>query len=118
MPVQRPHLIRPRIALQPELLLGPGKADLLQAIAEHGSISAAARSLGMGFRRAWALLNELQQAFERPLVETAAGGAGGGGARVTELGQAVLACYLDAEQACQEAAAAPLARLHRLMKRQ
>ena len=68
MPARRPHLIRPRIALQLELLLGPGKADPLQAIAEHGSISAAARSLGMGSRRAWALLNDLQQAFERPLM--------------------------------------------------
>lgn len=103
--------------LQPQLLLGPGKADLLQAILERGSISAAARSLGMGYRRAWTLLNELQQAFELPLVETAAGGSGGGGAQVTELGRAVLDCYRELERACEAASAKPLARLDRLMKR-
>jgi len=119
MPASKPlpQLIRPRITLKPELLLGPGKADLLQAIAEQGSISAAARSLGMGYRRAWAMLNELQQGFEQPLVVTAAGGTGGGGAQVTDLGRDVLACYLALEVACNTAASASLGRLARLMKR-
>ena len=115
-PKPRPQLIRPRVTLLPDVPLGPGKVDLLQAIAEHGSISASARALGMGYRRAWTLLNELQQAFGQPLVETAAGGTGGGGAKITDLGRAVLACYLDLEAACNTASAPALARLAQLMK--
>ena len=72
---------------------GPGKADLLQMIGQHGSISAAGRAMGMSYRRAWSLVEEMNLAFALPLVATERGGAGHGGAQVTDAGQAVLARY-------------------------
>jgi molybdate transport system regulatory protein len=86
----------PRLSLRlhfDSLTFGRGKADLLQAIAEEGSISAAGRRLGMSYRRAWALVEEMNRHFRAPLVESARGGAGGGGAGLTDLGRAVLDEY-------------------------
>lgn len=111
----RPQLNRPRVRLQESLLIGPGKADLLKAIAELGSISAAARSQGMGYRRAWTLLDELQTAFGAPLIQTIAGGKGGGGASLTQAGQALVDCYAELELTCEAAAAAPLSKIKRLL---
>lgn len=82
-----------RILLGDLIAFGPGKADLLEAILATGSISAAGRTLGMGYRRAWALVDTMNRCFRRPLVEAAPGGARGGGARVTPLGLEVLAAY-------------------------
>jgi len=76
-----------------EIALGPGKADLLKAIREHGSISAAARHMGMSYRRAWLLVDTMNRCFREPLVLSAAGGSQGGGASLTPQGEAVLACY-------------------------
>lgn len=76
-----------------KLVFGPGKADLLQAIAEEGSISAAGRRMGMSYKRAWSLVEEMNDAFAEPLVLSARGGAHGGGAQLTTTGQAVLADY-------------------------
>ncbi|RWR46263.1 LysR family transcriptional regulator [Sinirhodobacter ferrireducens] len=76
-----------------KLVFGPGKADLLQAIAEEGSISAAGRRMGMSYKRAWSLVEEMNDAFAEPLVLSARGGAHGGGAQLTSTGQAVLADY-------------------------
>jgi len=73
--------------------MGPGKADLLEAIQAAGSISAAGRNLGMSYRRAWLLVDEMNRCFTSPLVEARLGGSGGGGARVTELGHDVLKRY-------------------------
>jgi molybdate transport system regulatory protein len=70
--------------------MGPGKAALLQAIAETGSISAAGRALGMSYRRAWLLVDTMNRCFDTPLVESASGS----GARVTKAGEVVLADYL------------------------
>lgn len=75
------------------LVFGPGKADLLEAIAAEGSISAAGRAMGMSYKRAWSLVEEMNTAFTEPLVESARGGAHGGGAALTEAGRAVLAEY-------------------------
>lgn len=66
--------------------VGPGKIVLLEAIRETGSISAAARTLGMSYRRAWYLIDTMNKAFGQPLVKAAAGGASGGGAELTALG--------------------------------
>lgn len=82
-----------------EIAMGPGKADLLDAIAVHGSISAAGRALGMSYRRAWLLVDTMNRCWTAPLVETAAGGAKGGGARVTDAGAAVLEGYRRLETA-------------------
>jgi molybdate transport system regulatory protein len=82
-----------RIMFRKAIAMGPGKADLLRAIAETGSISAAARKMEMSYRRAWLLVDTMNQCFSTPLVETATGGNHGGGARVTEFGKDVLERY-------------------------
>ena len=74
-------------------VFGPGKADLLEAIAAEGSISAAGRTMGMSYKRAWSLVEEMNTAFAEPLVASARGGAHGGGAHLTPAGAAVLADY-------------------------
>ena len=73
--------------------LGPGKADLLAAIAREGSISAAARAMGMSYRRAWLLVDEMNRCFSARVVETLSGGGRERGARLTELGREILAAY-------------------------
>ena len=91
--------------------VGPGKIALLEAIQREGSISAAARALGMSYRRAWELVAELNKIFTAPVVERVTGGSGGGGARLTELGEALLVGFRDIEAAASRAAAAHLRRL-------
>src|SRR2546428_13465479 len=75
-----------RILIGAVVAIGPGRADLLGAIARTGSISAAAREMKMSYRRAWLLVEAMNSAFRRPLVETLTGGEGGGGARAPKLG--------------------------------
>jgi molybdate transport system regulatory protein len=83
--------LRFRIVLEPGFAMGPGKADLLQAIDETASLTAAAARFGMSYKRSWSLVRELNAAFDEPLVETEKGGSGGGGgARLTERGKYVL----------------------------
>ena len=82
-----------RILLGKTITIGPGKAELLQLIEETGSISAAAREMGMSYRRAWTLVETMNSAFCQPLVQAASGGRGGGGARVTDFGRDVLGRY-------------------------
>ena len=91
--------------------VGPGKIALLEAIQREGSISAAARALGMSYRRAWELVAELNRIFTAPVVERVTGGSGGGGARLTELGEALLVGFREIEAAASRAAAAHLRRL-------
>jgi molybdate transport system regulatory protein len=88
--------------------MGPGKASLLEAIQAEGSISGAARSLGMSYRRAWELVDAMNQDFKEPLVSTSRGGAGRGGATVTPLGETVLAQFRELEAAALAAAQAHL----------
>ncbi|SEN32001.1 molybdate transport system regulatory protein [Sphingomonas gellani] len=87
--------------------LGPGKADLLDAIHHDGSISAAGRTLGMSYRRAWLLVDEMNRCFDERVVETAPGGGRKGGARLTDVGLAILADYRELERAAAELAAHP-----------
>ena len=110
-------MVRPRITFGDGLSVGPGKADLLRAITRAGSIAGAARSLGMTYKRAWLLVATLNKGFCRPLVSRAVGGRGGGGARLTELGEAVLRSYARVERACQKAAATELLAIARLRRR-
>lgn len=94
-----------------EIAMGPGKADLLDAIRGYGSISAAARALGMSYRRAWLLVDTMNRCWKEPLVATAPGVAHGGGARITEFGDTILAHYrglqarLDGSASCADRAA-------------
>lgn len=85
--------LRLRIIFGAGTPLGPGKADLLAAIARTGSISAAGRELGMSYRRAWILVQQMNRAFRGKLVTTGVGGRRGGGARLTALGADVLKRY-------------------------
>lgn len=76
-----------------EIAMGPGKADLLAAIAHEGSISAAARAMDMSYRRAWLLVDTMNRCWREPLVTATPGSTKGGGAKVTPFGQAVLQHY-------------------------
>jgi len=81
--------------------VGPGKVRLLELVGAHGSISAAGRAMGMSYRRAWLLVDQLNGSFREPLVETQLGGPGGGGAALTELGREVVAHYRAIEAAAR-----------------
>ena len=74
-----PCKIKVQIYCGDEIAMGPGKADLLEAIAREGSISAAGRALGMSYRRTWLLVDAMNRCWDLPLVETALGGSKGGG---------------------------------------
>jgi molybdate transport system regulatory protein len=76
-----------------KIAMGPGKAALLQAIDSQGSISAAARLMGMSYRRAWMLADMMNHCFRTPLIETQSGGGKGAGAQLTPQGHAILAAY-------------------------
>ncbi len=85
--------IQARLFHGDEIAFGPGKAELLLAIADTGSISAAAKKMDMSYRRAWLLVDTMNRCFRSPLVSSAAGGAQGGGAVLTEKGLKVLQQY-------------------------
>ena len=96
--------LRFRVVLKPGVAIGPGKADLLEAIAETASLTAAAKRFGMSYKRSWNLVQELNRDFAEPLVETEKGGAGGGGgAKLTKLGLYVLKRYRRMEASAGKA---------------
>lgn len=95
--------------------LGPGKIALMELISRHGSISAAGKEMGMSYRRAWLLVDELNRIFRKPLVETQMGGTGGGGARLTPLGRDVVARYRAIEASAATASAPDLRALKALL---
>jgi molybdate transport system regulatory protein len=95
--------------------LGPGKVRLLEHIGATGSISAAGRAMNMSYRRAWLLVDALNKMFGRVLVSTSPGGAGGGGAEVTDFGRAIASAYRRAEARAYAAIREEFARAgHRL----
>ena len=104
--------LRLRIRLGDAIAIGPGKADLLDAIDAHGSISAAARALGMSYRRAWLLVEEMNGCFAAPLVETKPGA----GAELSEGARTVLAAYRRAETATEEAVTREMAPVRVMLK--
>ena len=93
--------------------IGPGKAELIERIGATGSISAAARTMGMSYRRAWQLVEALNRDFREPVVITAVGGTRGGGARVTPFGRRVVAAFRAMEDKASAAIAADLRRFTR-----
>src|SRR5205823_9274721 len=105
---------RIRILLGSSIAIGPGKAALLEAIAETGSIAAAGRRMGMSYRRAWLLAKTMNACFQQPLIEAAKGGIGGGGARLTAMGRAVLALYRAMEDHAAAAVTLDMEKLRRL----
>ena len=96
--------------------MGPGKAELIEHIARTGSISAAARAMGMSYRRAWQLVEALNAAYRLPVVVTAVGGDKGGGARVTLHGRRLAAAFRVMEAKASKAIAADLRRFRRLLR--
>lgn len=108
--------VRLRLVFEPDAALGPGKADLLEGIAATGSIAAAGRRMGMSYKRAWMLVEQLNAMFAAPLVESSRGGASGGGARLTEGGEAVLDLYRTMEAKAREAGAQEIDGLRALLR--
>lgn len=85
-----------------QVVLGNGRVRLLQAIEEHGSISAAAKSMKMSYKKAWAQIDGMNAASETSLVEKSTGGKNGGGAVVTAYGKDMVAKFLDIKEECQK----------------
>jgi len=106
-----------RILLGAVVAIGPGKADLLEAIERTGSISAAGREMGMSYRRAWLLVEAVNLSFKEALVTTATGGRRGGGAVLTPFGLEVLRRYRLMELAAGRAVRAELGRFAKLLRR-
>lgn len=105
-----------RIQIKHAVAIGPGKADVLQGIAETGSIAEAGRRLGMSYQRVWSLVEAMNRDFVEPLVHKQRGGSAGGGATLTPMGQRVLALYRAVERQAQQAIEAPLGELVRLIR--
>jgi molybdate transport system regulatory protein len=123
---QSPLKLKLQIICGEEIAMGPGKADLLDAIAEHRSISAAGRAMGMSYRRTWLLVDAMNRCWQGPLVATTPGNQKAG-AHLTPLGERILGHYRklqsDAELASSAGLAAiagqllPAPRLHRHSER-
>lgn len=108
-PTAKPTRLTLRIDLTNGARLGPGKAQLLAGIAEHGSIRAAGAGLGMSYRRAWLLADEINRMFREPSIFTRHGGKSGGGAGLTDFGEALLARCRKMEAESLKAVSADLA---------
>jgi molybdate transport system regulatory protein len=116
-PAVQPEVrFRLRIRQGELLAIGPGKVALLEAIAEHGSISAAARSLGMSYRRAWLLVDELNRALREPATHSGPGGPSGGGSHLTPVGERIVALYRGIEARAYHSCAGEIGELTHLMK--
>ena len=87
------NTIRLRLKLSPQIVMGPGKADVLRGIRDTGSISATGRLIGMSYKRTWDLVNRMNQDYKTPLIQTSTGGQHGGGATLTPTGEKVLEIY-------------------------
>ncbi len=103
--------IQLRVMIGPEVRFGPGKANLLQGIKETGSIAAAGRRMGMSYKRAWYLVDAMNNHFSIPFVESTKGGSAGGGAKLTPLGENVLTSYRTMQLLTAAAVAHELRRL-------
>lgn len=108
-----PGLTHLRVTFTDDFYMGPGRADLLEFIAETGSISAAGKRMGMSYKRAWSLVQALNDGFGAPLVEASRGGSGQGGAVLTPDGTAVLRHYRAMEAATRRAIAPDAAALQK-----
>jgi molybdate transport system regulatory protein len=105
--------VRFRVDLSAGCAIGPGKIALLEGIGRSGSLSQAARDLKMSYRRAWLLLGGTNDAFRRPVVILSTGGRGGGGAKVTPFGHALIAAYRTLESDIAQSARAAFVTLAR-----
>jgi molybdate transport system regulatory protein len=102
-----------RVAFGAHDALGPGKARLMELVDRHGSISAAARAMGVSYRRAWLLIEGLRNTFREPVLAARHGGARGGGAGLTPFGRELLRRYRSIESAARAAVAGELGAMAR-----
>jgi molybdate transport system regulatory protein len=107
---------RMRITKGETIALGPGKVSLLEAVHKHGSISAAARSLDMSYRRAWLLIDELNRSLKSPATISEQGGQSGGGCVLTPLGEDIVRLYREIERIADQACAEQIASLTDMLK--
>lgn len=107
---------RLRVVVEPDIAIGPGKADILEGVRETGSIAAAGRRMKMSYKRAWLLVEGLNASFGTPLVETSRGGPERGGARLTPTGEAVLDSYRRMEMLTRDAIGDELDGLRSLLR--
>ena len=105
-----------RILTEDAIAFGPGKAELLEAIHRTGSISQAAKSMNMSYRRAWQLVDTMNQCFQSALVETQTGGSHGGGAVLSEFGLQVLQKFRQMEQKANQTLADEFAEMANYLK--
>lgn len=103
--------IRLRIDFGSKASIGPGKVALLEHIDRVGSLSQAARELGLSYRRAWLLLDDLNHSFTRPVALASVGGVGGGGVQLTQFAKELIAAYREVERAALEGTRARFAGL-------
>ena len=108
---------RMRVTDGDKIAVGPGKIALLEAIDSTGSITAAAKSLSMSYRRAWLLLDELNHSLEHPAVDSAKGGLQGGGSSLTEAGRLLITLYRRIEKRAEAACRDDIAQLMALLAR-
>ncbi|SAK50358.1 ModE family transcriptional regulator [Caballeronia temeraria] len=107
---------RMRIMKGETIAIGPGKVSLLEAVRKHGSISAAARSLDMSYRRAWLLIDEINRSLKSPATISEQGGQSGGGCVLTPVGESIVKLYRDVEAQAQNACADQIESLTQLLK--
>lgn len=116
-PVPASGLGHLRVVLDEDFYIGPGRADLLEGIEKTGSISAAGKAMAMSYKRAWSLVQALNEGASAPLVETSRGGTAQGGAHLTATGREILARYRAMEQKARAAIAPDVEALRALAKR-
>jgi molybdate transport system regulatory protein len=107
---------RLRVSSGETIAVGPGKISLLEAIQQTRSITSAAKSIGMSYRRAWMLIDELNASLKKPAVHSAKGGERGGGSELTDVGEALIDLYRRIEERAAKACAADIATLLRLVR--
>jgi molybdate transport system regulatory protein len=107
---------RMRVTSGETISVGPGKVALLEAIQKTRSITAAAKSIGMSYRRAWMLIDELNAALKKPAVHSLKGGEHGGGSEVTPAGEALVDVYRRIELRAAKACASDIRTLLKLVK--
>lgn len=110
--------LRIRILFGDDFMIGPGKAELLERIRETGSIAAAGRQMSMSYKRAWMLVETMNAAFREPLVDSARGGPGGGGAQLTPAGEEALRLYRKIEAAARESGRPAIDALEAMLRRE
>ena len=115
---KKPFRCKPRIRIMAgdSIALGPGKVDLLEAVQRKGSISQAAKEIKLSYRRAWDMVDTMNHCFKEPLVISSTGGKGGGGARLTPLGNRMILLYRSMESTAEKSTQSEWKSIKRLLK--